>query len=205
MSWSDGVLKILRLKEKTTSLICQHRTWELCAFCRERHQCNLGSRRAEIIWGVQYPACVLWGTHLPPWAKGETGNLNPAFIPANVISRSFLHGLSHFRALSDSLKESEGRPKAVKVARLGYSCDCKADNGWVGEGSAAAHADKPSDGKALPSQGLLQWKAKCLGGSQLCQSPPAPRELIHWVPLGDSCTAPFSLPGLEGWAEHTVI
>lgn len=48
----------------------------------------------------------------------------------------------------------------------------------VGEGSAAAHAEKPFGGKALPSQGLLEWKAHCLQGSQLCQSPPAPRGVI---------------------------
>lgn len=54
----------------------------------------------------------------------------------------------------------------------------------VGEGSAAAHAEKSFDGKALPSQGLLEWKAHCLQGSQPCQSPPEPRGVITLSSLG---------------------
>lgn len=74
------------------------------------------------------------GTHLLPWAKGETGNLKPAFTPVNVIFKHFLHGLSHFKALSDSLTQSEGGPKEMTAARLGYSRDWKVDNGWGGRG-----------------------------------------------------------------------
>lgn len=114
-------------------------------------QCEQQKGRNPMV-GTTTSLCLLAlchrGTHLLPWAKGETGNLNPAFIPANVIFRSFLRGLSHCKALSDSWKQSEGRPKEMRAARPGYSCDWELDNGWGGRGKCCC-----------PRSQVISWKS----------------------------------------------
>lgn len=199
------------LNKKTTSLICQDRTWGLWAFCREISVQSEQQKGTKHMVGTLSSLCLLAlchpGTHLLLlWAKGETGNLKRAFTPANVIFKHFLHELSHFEALSDSLEQFEGGPKEMTAARLGYSCDWKVDNGWGGRGKCCCPRRKVIWWKsfAKPSSAVVESSLSS-GLSAVSEPSLSHGELINGVSLGASCTASFLLAGKGGWTERTVV
>lgn len=77
---------------------------EACKPFADCYWYNLCAAEKHTVWWMHYSVCCLlalchWGTHLLVWAKKGTGKLKVVFIPANVICKHFLPGLSHFKAL----------------------------------------------------------------------------------------------------------
>lgn len=68
------------------------------------YRCHMWAAERHTVRWIRYsiccsPALCHWGTHLLVRAKRGAGNLNSVFTPANVISKHFFLGLSHFKAL----------------------------------------------------------------------------------------------------------